>query len=101
MLGIRKFQRKKENFICFNCGAKVKGDGYTDHCPYCLWSVHVDNNPGDRLSCCLGKMEPIGAELKSGERIINYLCLKCGLKHRVRCSEKDNFEEILKLFGKN
>ena len=26
----------------------MKGNGYTNHCPKCLWSKHVDINPGDR-----------------------------------------------------
>ncbi|MBU3901416.1 RNHCP domain-containing protein, partial [Patescibacteria group bacterium] len=44
----KKFQRKIEDFVCGHCGPKIKGTGYTDHCPKCLWSQHVDVNPGDR-----------------------------------------------------
>ena len=40
-----KFKRKKENFVCENCGAEVKGDGFTNHCPKCLYSKHVDIFP--------------------------------------------------------
>ena len=61
---MRKFQRKKEDFICENCNKKVKGDGYTNHCPACLWSKHVDINPGDRLAECKGMMKPIGLDKK-------------------------------------
>ena len=44
------FTKIDEEFICENCGKKVKKLGYTcrNHCPYCLHSKHVDVNPGDR-----------------------------------------------------
>ncbi|HYC79501.1 MAG TPA: RNHCP domain-containing protein, partial [Candidatus Binatia bacterium] len=57
---MKLFQRTPENFVCENCGTKVSGNGYTNHCPNCLYSKHVDNNPGDRLNKCHGLMEPIG-----------------------------------------
>lgn len=50
----KKFQRQIEDFVCEKCGKEVKGDGYTDHCPRCLRSKHVDVNPGDRRSKCNG-----------------------------------------------
>ena len=44
-----RFIRREENFVCEVCGAKVKGTGYTNHCPQYLWSKHVDKLiPGDR-----------------------------------------------------
>ena len=48
------FIRKTEDFICEHCGREVRGNGYTNHCPYCLWSKHVDINPGDRAAGCGG-----------------------------------------------
>jgi len=93
----KKFQRRKENFICEECGTFVKGNGYTDHCPVCLWSKHVDINPGDRKNKCGGLMEPIGLEIKNGEYIICYRCIKCGYEHRVKASSNDNFEMLIKL----
>ncbi len=95
----KKFQRKIEDFICAKCGVKVKGTGYTDHCPNCLWSKHVDVNPGDRQADCGGNMEPIGVKVKSGANIIYYKCQRCGLAHRVKAAAEDNFEAILKLTG--
>ena len=68
----KRFQKKVEDFVCERCGTFVKGTGYTDHCPKCLWSKHVDVNPGDRKSECLGTMEPIGVEVKSKEYIISF-----------------------------
>src|SRR3989338_8156335 len=44
----RRFQRTKEDFTCERCGFFVRGSGYTNHCPQCLWSKHVDVNPGNR-----------------------------------------------------
>ena len=95
----KKFQRRIEDFICEKCGKKVKGKGYTDHCPECLWSKHVDINPGDRKSKCGGSMEPISVEVKNDKYIIYYHCIKCGFKHRVKSTLDDNLDEIIKLFN--
>ncbi|HCR42265.1 TPA: hypothetical protein DIV45_02815, partial [Patescibacteria group bacterium] len=38
----KNFIRTKEDFTCENCGHRVKGSGYTNHCPKCLYSQHVD-----------------------------------------------------------
>lgn len=40
----KNFTRVIEDFICENCGTEVKGNGYTNHCPKCLWSKHVDKD---------------------------------------------------------
>lgn len=93
----KKFQRKIEDFVCENCGYEVKGSGYTDHCPNCLFSKHVDINPGDRKSICQGLMEPISAEVKANQKIIHYQCLKCGFKHQVRALDNDNTEKLIEL----
>jgi rubrerythrin len=93
----KKFERRVENFHCSHCGNFVEGTGYTDHCPACLWSKHVDINPGDRKENCGGMMEPIGVETKGDGYIIYYKCLDCNYPHRVKSSPDDNFDEILKL----
>lgn len=96
-----KFQRIIEDFTCEKCGKKVKGDGYTNHCPYCLWSKHVDINPGDRANKCGGLMEPIYAEMTRDGYDIAYRCGKCGeLKHN-RSHKNDDFEAVLKIVEKN
>ena len=94
---IKKFQRIKEDFICEKCGLAVKGSGYTNHCPYCLWSKHVDVNPGDRRAACHGLMEPAGVELEDGEYIILHRCISCGFEKRNKASKDDNFDVILQL----
>lgn len=93
----KKFQRKVESFFCSKCGASIEGSGYTDHCPECLWSKHVDVNPGDRKSDCGGMMEPVGVEVKGDGYIIYYKCTGCGFKHRVKSAKDDNTGEIIKL----
>lgn len=93
----RKFQRRIEDFVCEKCGAEVKGNGYTDHCPVCLWGRHVDVNPGDRAAGCGGMMEPVRAEVKSGKYLLCYICNECGHKFRVKSAPKDNFEALIKI----
>ena len=93
----KKFQRRIEDFVCEHCGAETKGKGYTDHCPKCLWSKHVDINPGDRKSECGGLMEPIGAEIKGNKYIIHYRCVKCGFNHQVKSAPNDNLDKIIRL----
>lgn len=97
----KKFQRKIENFTCENCEAKIKGNGYTNHCPRCLWSKHVDVNPGDRLAGCGGLMAPVGLETKRSDYSIIHRCLKCGKEMKNKTAEGDSFEEVIKLSNKN
>jgi len=92
------FFKKEEDFVCKVCGTKVKGTGYTNHCPNCLFSLHVDEiSPGDRLSSCKGLMEPIKAEIENGEYTLTHKCQICKKVIKNKTSPEDNFEEILKL----
>ena len=93
----RKFQRLIENFKCENCGESVSGDGYTNHCPLCLWSKHVDINPGDRAAECLGLMQPINVDKKKGNYRILHICEKCGFEKWNKTNPVDNFEVILQI----
>lgn len=95
----RKFKRTKENFNCKKCGFFVRGNGYTNHCPRCLWSKHVDINPGDRRAMCGGLMEPAGAEVRGEKYIIIHRCVKCGFKKRNKAAENDNFDILLQISG--
>ncbi len=99
MTELKKFQKRVENFVCGHCGEEVVGDGYTNHCPNCLWSKHVDVNPGDRAEECGGLMEPIAVEIEQGEYKIIHKCTVCGAIRRCKRAEKDNFEAILALAG--
>ncbi len=90
---------KNEDFICDNCGMKVLPSNYTarDHCPYCLYSKHVDINPGDRLNPCHGLLIPIGIEKFKKTYKIIYKCSKCGMLHKNIMHEDDNMDLIIKL----
>jgi rubrerythrin len=96
----KKFQRRIEDFVCEKCGTDVKGNGYTDHCPACLWGKHVDVNPGDRAANCGGLMEPISIDMKNTKYTIHYVCMKCNFKFQVKSLPKDDFEVIIKLVSK-
>lgn len=95
---VKHFLKVIENFRCRNCGTLVKGTGYTNHCPKCLYSRHVDEEvPGDRASVCKGLMKPVGMEMKKGEKVIIHKCVNCGKVTRNKSAKEDEFEEMLKL----
>ena len=94
------FQRTTEDFVCVNCGLKVSGTGYTNHCPACLCSKHVDTNPGDRANKCNGLMQPVRFDLKKG---ILHRCVICRQEKYNKISSGDNYDKIVKLsvFGRS
>ena len=94
------FTRREEDFTCSRCGTPVRGSGYTNHCPQCLWSQHVDVNPGDRAAHCGGAMEPIGALSQAGEIVLVHRCLACGHTRRNRAARNDDRGALLALFGR-
>ena len=61
----KNFSKKVENFVCEQCGKENVGNGYTDHCSNCLYSKHMDINPGDRESQCKSLMKPIAVKVKN------------------------------------
>ncbi|MBN1438401.1 MAG: RNHCP domain-containing protein [Anaerolineales bacterium] len=102
-------------FACMRCGAIVSaayersGVRNRNHCPYCLWSRHLDwNSPGDRLSSCKSAMRPIGLTLKrnrnkyavfpSGELMIVHRCPACGKVSANRVAADDAMECLAELF---
>jgi len=95
----KRFRRCVEDFVCENCGEEVKGGGYTNHCPKCLWSRDVDINPGDRASGCGGMMRPIAVEVKKGEYVILHKCIKCGKERKNKSAENDDFAAVLALMS--
>lgn len=94
---VKKFQKKVENFICENCKEENIGSGYTNHCKKCLWSKHVDINPGDRAEKCCGMMKPEKIELKNKEYFITHKCRKCGFERKNALGRNDDFEEAVRL----
>ena len=91
------FQKRVEDFICEKCGNTVKGSGFTNHCPKCLWSKHVDLNPGDRMGTCNGLMKPIKVEFEKGEYVLTHKCIKCDFERRKRVEKNDDFDVVIKV----
>ncbi len=93
MDGLEKklFTKNDASFVCAHCGRSVEPLGYSsrNHCPFCLWSLHVDVNPGDRDNECRGLMEPIAVETdpKKGFVIV-HRCTKCGEIRRNRAAHE-------------
>ena len=99
--------RSSENtgFICAKCGKSVvalTNGSYRNHCPFCLYSLHVDEVMGDRQSRCRGLMKPtkILYNSKKGYQIV-HVCCKCGARRVNRVAEgtvmPDDFDVILRL----
>ncbi|MDR0449581.1 MAG: RNHCP domain-containing protein [Rickettsiales bacterium] len=94
---MKTFQKRVEDFTCGNCGAAIRGDGYTNHCPECLWSKDVDINPGDRAGTCGGMMEPVGVETAADNWTIIHKCQKCGKTRRNKSAPADSTDEMIKV----
>ena len=90
---------KDEEFICLNCGSKVNKLNYTarDHSNHCLYSIHVDVNPGDRSNTCCGTLVPIGIEKFKNTYKIIYKCDKCGELHKNIMADDDDMDVIIEL----
>ncbi|MEX2143643.1 MAG: RNHCP domain-containing protein [Anaerolineales bacterium] len=93
----RRFQRTVEDFVCQNCGLAVTGDGYTNHCPRCLYSLHVDINPGDRQTACAGLMIPAAVSIRNNGYRILHRCQACGAEKWNRAAPQDDFEKLLEI----
>ena len=83
------------SFICEKyrreISASAPGTQHRNHCPLCLWSLHVDIRTGDRLSACRGTMEPIAVWVKpDGEWAIVHHCKECGIVRTNRIAGDDN-----------
>ncbi len=103
------------DFTCANCGASVSsmhmlsGVNNRNHCPYCLWSRHLDlYSAGDRLSACKAKMRPIGLTMKKGrnkyqlsprgELMLIHVCAGCNSVSINRIAGDDDPETVLAVF---
>lgn len=99
---MKRFNMIQEEFVCENCGSLVHNLDYSarDHCPVCLYSKHVDINPGDRANECKGLLKPVDIEKnKKAEYKIIYKCIKCGAMHKNIAAKDDSFDEILKIMS--
>lgn len=97
------FRNLNDGFICQNCGKNVmplKWGGHNrNHCPFCLFSFHIDEEtPGDRLANCRGLMTPIAIETRrTGEYVLIHKCAVCGKISKNRAAGDDDWEKIISL----
>ena len=96
---VKLFSKNDNNFICENCGSNVEPLKYSsrDHCNICLYSKHVDINPGDRLNKCKGLLVPIGIEKFKDTYKIVYKCNKCNITHKNIMANDDNTDKIIEI----
>jgi hypothetical protein len=103
------------DFRCGNCHALVSsahllsGVNNRNHCPYCLWSCHLDlYAAGDRLSACKAPMSPIGLTMKKGrnkyqreprgELMLVHECTDCRTLSINRIAADDDSATVLAVF---
>ena len=93
-------------FVCLHCGAHVlpvTNGSYRNHCPYCLWSLHVDDvRPGDRQSPCRSLMRPVQVrKTKKGYQVL-HVCTGCGKRQPNKVAldtVQDDFDALLALMA--
>ena len=97
-------------FKCGHCHvfisaeAILSGVNNRNHCPYCLWSKHLDlYQAGDRLAACKSLMRPVGLALKhtrkkygraAGELMLLHLCVDCGKVSLNRIAADDDVDKL-------
>jgi len=103
------------DFKCAYCHVMVSsahflsGVNNRNHCPYCLWSCHLDLcTAGDRLSACKGRMKPVGLTMKHGrnkyrpdrrgELMLVHQCIECSALSINRIAADDDPSTILAIF---
>ena len=91
-----------DSFTCKVCGRLVvsagSGSDHRNHCPYCLSSLHVDEEPGDRAADCGGLMDPIGVWVrKDGEWAIIHRCRRCGKLSSNRVAADDDPMKLMSI----
>ena len=108
-------KNKEQKFKCDHCQNWVSlaaiGTKNRNHCPFCLWSKHVDSTTGDRQSDCNGIMMPIGLifkkegidryskKAKQGELMLVHQCANCGKKSINRIAGDDDPVAIMRVFN--
>lgn len=108
-------EAQEASFRCAHCHYQVSashllaGVQNRNHCPYCLWSRHVDSlKAGDRLASCKAEMKPIGLTLKAtrkkygpakaGELMLIHQCQGCGKISINRIAADDTPARLLEVF---
>ena len=85
----------ENQFRCGFCSRSVEpppsGSRHRNHCPFCLWSLHVDDEAGDRAAACRGLMEPVAVWVREkGEWALVHRCQRCGELKSNRIGADDN-----------
>src|SRR6185369_6031 len=101
-------------FRCDHCGKQVPVDEFIgtknrNHCPFCLWSKHVDDKvAGDRLASCQSGMQPVGltykqagndkyGQPKQGELMLIHVCSRGDKQSINRIAADDDTNKIISL----
>jgi RNHCP domain len=95
-------RNETHGFTCQRCKHQIPaasfGTRHRNHCPCCLWSKHLDDEPGDRAAVCRGMMEPIAIEVRrDGEWAIVHRCAACGVIRANRIAGDDIERSLLAL----
>ncbi|MCL4560861.1 MAG: RNHCP domain-containing protein [Chloroflexi bacterium] len=116
---LRLFRSEAEDgFMCKRCGSYVSsalalaGVLNRNHCPYCLWSRHVDlYQSGDRLCACKELMRPIGLTRKQtrkkygptalGELMLVHACTGCPGVSINRLAADDDAQVVMRVFDRS
>jgi RNHCP domain-containing protein len=107
------------DFRCAHCQVIVSsahfisGVNNRNHCPYCLWSCHLDLfAAGDRLSACKAPMKPVGLTIKQsrnkyqrmgdhmprGELMLIHECIGCNTLSINRIAADDDSATVMAVF---
>lgn len=94
------FKMINENFVCENCSKNVikhPTGSARNHCPFCLYSKHVDKEfPWDRAATCMWLMKPIDIDYKKNKwYMIKHRCVKCSKEILNKVAPDDEFEEFV------
>jgi hypothetical protein len=112
----REHARQFGDFDCCHCRLRVSAEPLLagvhnrNHCPYCLWSKHVDLlEAGDRLAACKAPMRPVGltckhtrkryAPAQPGELMLVHRCAACGAVALNRIAADDSPERLWEVFA--
>jgi len=84
--------------------APLRNGSYRNHCPACLWSKHVDVEPGDRAARCRGLMRPVHVENRAGKGlVVVHACVVCGFTRPNRIADDpfqgDDIDAIIALMS--
>ena len=99
----RRWSSHAQEFRCRRCKLMVfpppSGGRHRNHCPFCLWSRHVDARvPGDRASDCGAMMEPVALFARpNGEQVVVHRCRGCDLERHCRVAADDDVVMVMRL----